>query len=432
MQVTFIWTLILSAIVVDEALPVRLREALRAQSETDGKDVMSRDEACNFDDHRSEGNSQGPRATSNTISEFVEDLKGRILSVSPWHRRPYAFEARHHCKDEPTLTEAFAMLDENTGGKITSKDVENDFDNELVGLRFFIKDGRVTHEVKKGRKEGILQARVGEYVALIQDLLNEVELPDMQFAVSLLDRSPGTAVALKTEGVPGQDLLMIPRSLVDWGKQSTSLVEESMKNPCSSKQTQAVFRGATTGGFQKWNASAPDHPLLTSDRRPLPRYEVAALSQDRPELLDAGFTTVVQADEPARFTEVLKKRGMLRDFLSDQDQRCYGAVVVVDGNSLPDRLPRQLAYGIPVVFLHEKADEFWYKELQAGTDYVQATTSTLAAVLEKLQARPDLSRCIGKNGQSFVLEHLSQSRLKCYLYKLLSEYGKRYQRSGSS
>ena len=74
-------------------------------------------------------------------------------------------------------------------------------------------------------------------------------------------------------------------------------------------------------------------------------------------------------------------------------QRCYAAVVVVDGYTVPDRLAKQFAYGIPVVFVRathpfhtwnpSPTAEFWYNELQEGTDYVAATQDTVEAVLAK-------------------------------------------------
>merc|ERR1712014_430838 len=92
---------------------------------------------------------------------------------------------------------------------------------------------------------------------------------------------------------------------------------------------------------------------------------------------------------------------LFRPFLSDAEQRCYAAIVVVDGTSEPWRLPNQLGYGVPVVFLRNRVssadniypapvvDEFFYPELRPGEDYIAADTNNLEAVLESLLAAGD-------------------------------------------
>jgi hypothetical protein len=365
------------------------------------------------------------------VSDVLRSIEHHTATLFAGRRSTRAFESRHQCGPEPTIDAAMSALDASTGGRVTPEDVNRAFMDESVGLHFAIRKGKLSYNVSSGKRHDILRDRVGAYASLLQDILNEVDLPDMEFAMSIMDRSAGPSFVFKTEGTPGKDLLLVPRSLADWGHLPQRLAAESMQKPCVHKKQTAIFRGATTGGKHRWNANVSEQHLLDFNGEPLPRYQVVALSRSRPDLLDAGFTRVVQADMPQLFLESLKAQGMMRDVLSDDEQRCHAAVVVVDGNSLPDRLPRQLAYGVPVVFLHEQIrhqqfDEFWYNELRPGVDYVRATPDTLSAVLEKLRARPDVARCIGQNGRRFVMKHLSESRLKCYSHRLLSEYAKRY------
>jgi len=389
-------------------------------------EVPMSDAACAFEAEASE-DSRSP------IAKAFRGMRDKILSVAQWEfaisRTSEAFESRHQCGPEPTLDAAFASLDAKIGGSINREDVIKASRNESIGLRFVVRDGVLSHYVSRGRKEAMVRARLPAYVSLLNDLLSEVELPDMEFAVSLLDRSPGSAHVFKTEGDPGKDLLFIPRSLSDWGRAARSLAEKYAREPCTRQHPQAVFRGATTGGRHVWNASASDRPLRAFDGSQLPRFDVVALSNERPDLLDAGFTEVVQSNEPKFLKQSLHAQGMMRGFLSDDEQRCFAAAVVVDGNSMPDRFPRQLAYGVPVVLVHRQSDEFWYKELRPGVHYLPATPGTLVEVLEKLRGKPELARCIGANGRRFLIDHLNENRLKCYLHRLLTEYSKRYKES---
>jgi len=71
-------------------------------------------------------------------------------------------------------------------------------------------------------------------------------------------------------------------------------------------------------------------------------------------------------------------------------------------------------------------DEFWYQELTPDVDYLLATSYNLETVLENLLRDPERRTLIGQSGKKFVQEHLSLDRLKCYLYQLVTEYGRRY------
>merc|ERR1712083_930858 len=130
--------------------------------------------------------------------------------------------------------------------------------------------------------------------------------------------------------------------------------------------------------------------------------------------------------------DLLQREGLMKPKLLDREQRCYAAVVVLDGNSLPDRLPYQLAYGIPLVFIRNEGrldpptNEFWYDELQNGTNFLTATVDTLEATLERLPKLPDRGAEIGRNSAAFTRDRLSEDRLMCYATKALTMYGERY------
>lgn len=184
-----------------------------------------------------------------------------------------------------------------------------------------------------------------------------------------------------------------------------------------------------------------------TDTIDFPRFRVASLSKRRPDLLDAGFNKVFgigdAKEDTTKMQRWLEGEGLWKGTLSDDEQRCYAAVAVVDGYTVPDRLAKQLAYGIPVVFVRaprpfhrwnpSPTKEFWYDELQNGTDYLTATLDTLEGVLEKLLAAPEATRdMLGRNSLRYVQQHLTEQRVVCYLTQALQMYAERYTRQPST
>jgi hypothetical protein len=193
---------------------------------------------------------------------------------------------------------------------------------------------------------------------------------------------------LRTEGRPGVDLLSIPRGLSDWGGKMRSTLDAE-PNASYSPKSFAVFRGHATGfGWRK---------------------AISELAQRRPDLIDAG-----SGDD---------------DWLTDEQQMRFQAIIAPDGNSIPDRLSRQLAYGVPVVFVHplESLNEFWYSELVPWVHYVPSSGQDLEMTLDSLRENPALAQQIGLNGKRFVEERLTEHRVRCYLYTFLQEYAARFE-----
>merc|ERR1712039_103827 len=125
----------------------------------------------------------------------------------------------------------------------------------------------------------------------------------------------------------------------------------------------------------------------------------------------------------------LRVRGMVDEKrMSDDEQTCYSAIIVPYGNSVADRLPRQLALGVPVIMMRDRTDvdEFWYEEVQNGTQWIEATPETLEVILEQLMSDQERQARIGDEARRFVEERFSERRLKCYVYRLLSRYAKEY------
>lgn len=304
---------------------------------------------------------------------------------------------------------------------------------------------------------------------MFAEILEDVQLPDMEMLLGCADHAYGEFGVLKGEGTPGRDLMITPRSLLsyhymtkrqDWGVDdevdrrledlwdlgkmapTTKSVAQDFSNVSTSV---AVFRGKANGGAAKWKEGASNLPLRAGDGNLTPRMAAAVLSKRRPDLLDAGFTDVSGMFEPQeKFQGALLREGFFRPQLTDEQQKQFETVLVIDGDTLPDRLPIQLSWGLPVVLVRNTVaqagpedrhlpdardvkDEFWYPELVSWEHYVLATPETLEHVLETLHAQPELRRRIGEKGKAFFDEHLHVERLKCHARQVLTEYAARYQ-----
>jgi hypothetical protein len=278
------------------------------------------------------------------------------------------------------------------------------------------------------------------YINLTEALLSEVDLPDMEFVVRAGDNTVGPLGALYSEGIVGEDLLLPGREFADGQRNGTTKSIRKGHQNCSVVHKGAVFRGQPSGtDFGDQNDSLP---LVDSLGLPSPRYEAVLLSKRRPDLLDAGFYRGVPDENILpNLAQQMRTGGLIKDSLNDEDQRCYEAIVVIDGASVADRLPNQLAYGIPLILVRNRQgrlgrrvnDEFYYPEMVDGVHYFSATPESLETVLEDVLALPAATRAeVGERGQQFVQDKLSDDRIRCYTYNLLTEYAARFheQRDG--
>lgn len=402
--------------------------------------------------------------TTVTASELMNSIRHekafRSVSVdstasfSAQERDPSEFLKRHGCKEEPTIKAVFKELDANYPDGVTDEVVLQQFE-ELgdLGFIFNISKDTLTYVTKPGSWSDTLDARAQQYQSMLQELLDEVRLPHMKFVLSLMDGAPGGQWVFRNEGFLGRELMILPRALLDWGADVADMVETTETVPCETISRKGVFRGATTGSGTEgwiWDGSRP-LPLRDPSGWVPPRYVAAELAKDHPDILDAGFTSVVGAGEHSEdLQEKMADANLIKDELDDDQQRCYAAVVVIDGNAQADRLPRQMAYGTATIVVHNSTrrwpdmysklthtkylpnignDEFWYGEPENGKHWLIVDVEHLEYTLRRVLANEKLRTELGRNSLAYVKERLTESRLKCYMYTLMSEYAKRYKKN---
>ena len=187
----------------------------------------------------------------------------------------------------------------------------------------------------------------------------------------------------------------------------------------------ALFRGSTTGGAA----------LNGTGHASSKRAKVVAFSLRHPELLDARFTTrggvgAVQAGAGTSSLEAeLLRRGMAERgaFLTWYDALRYRAALVVDGNTVADRLPFVMASATAVIKVDSPRREAFYSLLRPYEHYVpvRADLSDLEAQLRWALANETRLHAIARNGAAFALRHLSRRATLCHWTSLLLVYATR-------
>ncbi len=109
------------------------------------------------------------------------------------------------------------------------------------------------------------------------------------------------------------------------------------------------------------------------------------------------------------------------------EQLKFKMVVMVDGNSLPDRFAHQLALGSVILKQESQHEEFWYKDAIPWVHYIPVANdlSNLVQRIKEGLSNETLLRSISHAGSSLVRRKLGENQVQCLWLQLLqthSEY----------
>ena len=198
-----------------------------------------------------------------------------------------------------------------------------------------------------------------------------------------------------------------------WGlmlhKKINSLLQSS--RPWSSKISKAIWRGSTTG-----------QDSIVSDRslRKYTRFQLVSIAQKRQDLIDAGFTSVVQYALKNKQKFDLK----MSPSMTQEEQSMYKYIVIADGNSGTYSFYWVLASGS--VPLKQDSDYIQYfEEKEFGlSEYIHYVPikkdfSDLFEKIMWLQLNDDKAYEISRNAMKFAQEHFTYNSLKDQLINLV-------------
>lgn len=302
---------------------------------------------------------------------------------------------------------------------ITKEMIDSAFSGRKINtfslVRFTIKEGHITfsHDDKN-----LYSRHFKELLASIQKLNESVQLPDVDFIVSLEDGfegNPGVGpcfVFAKREDV--DSLILIPdiNALVGYGKLREIIPKTSLQIPWEKKIAKGFWRGSTTGG----------HSTL-SNWNDLARAKLVLLSLISPKDIDARFHKVVQCDP--EIPQLMKAKGMVSKSVSKPDHLKYKFLVDVDGNSCSFERYFWLLLSNSLVIKQLSPNIQWYYGGLEPYKHFVPVKKDLSDLMEKVkwaQENDSEARQIALNATEFVKENLTPEDTLVYFYLLLKEY----------
>lgn len=207
------------------------------------------------------------------------------------------------------------------------------------------------------------------------------------------------------------------KSLSDGARWLVRTGEQELAHWAAARRNRVLWRGAATG----------QGPSFSSDGRPVStRARAVQLSAKRPELLDARFAG---RDDDLRMTD--RERMRVRQlkwgadggasFLTWREMQQYRAVLILDGNTVADRLPFTMFTMTAVLKQESPLREAWYSQLVPYVHYVPVRHDLSDLEAQLAWALSNTSRLfdIARNGALLALRHLSRRAQLCHWSGLL-------------
>jgi hypothetical protein len=166
--------------------------------------------------------------------------------------------------------------------------------------------------------------------------------------------------------------------------------------------------------------------LSASDHEQLALFESSSwqklvrLSLEEPEILDARFTECWLDSAACKH---LQDSGMMGGSVSHVGQLQY-KMVVMDGNSLPDRFAHQMAMGNVILKQESPHEEFWYRDAIPWVHYIPVAhdLSNLVQRIKEGLANETLLLSIQEASTNLIREKVSDHNVECLWVQLLEMY----------
>jgi hypothetical protein len=264
-------------------------------------------------------------------------------------------------------------------------------------------------------------ARITCVVEVLEEMAKHLCLPDVDFLVSLWDSYDNPLFLEKTQcpvftickqkgnrwGVLYPEFRFFPyRQRTFNGIHSTIT-----RSPWKQKIDTAFWRGMTSGGY---------YSKYTWDLKP--RSRLVFLSKQRPDLIDAAFTSPYDLEDEVK--EWMKHYGLFQPWQYPTDNVKYKYLVSIDGNTFASNFWWQLLSNSVVLKSDSAFIEWFYKGVDAYVHYIPYALD-LSDFEEKIiwaRMHDGQVEHIAEEGRAFAKEHLSNEALIVYFYRLLLAY----------
>ena len=244
--------------------------------------------------------------------------------------------------------------------------------------------------------------KLQNFINLAAQQFNRLGYGNCRFAVQLHDESP-EEVAFRFDAPIEDDNkgLLIPDPYALGSDGFHSIRENVVPNlpPWKERLPMTIWRGASTGRGD----------LIQTTITTLPRYRLCQISLERPDLLDARFSTLVQAASSAAHDDLkdhLLRQGLLRRRLSPHDLALHRWIVEIDGNVNSWGLLWKLLSGSCILRVASTRRQWYHHQLKEWT-HVVPIRADLGDLKEKLDwCRGHIEQCerIALQGQQLALQ----------------------------
>ncbi len=285
-------------------------------------------------------------------------------------------------------------------------------------VHFCIRDNQV---FVSSLSENLEDVRISHVVEVLNDLARHVSLPNVDFLISLWDSYDHPLYLEKTycpvfticklrhnkKGVlfPEFRHFSYRKRLFD------DIVKTNDVCPWKTKIEKAFWRGMTSG----WNYTLYDWDLR-------PRSRLVLLSQLKPDLVDAFFTSAFSLD--LEIEEIMQSYHCFTSWEYPTSFVPYKYLVSIDGNTFASNFWWQLLSNSTVLKMDSDYLEWFYKGVLAFEHYVPFSDD-LGDFEEKvmwLRSHDGKAFQIAEKASLFAKEHLSNESLVVYFYRLLQAY----------
>lgn len=287
----------------------------------------------------------------------------------------------------------------------------------------------------EGSDRNIKDWYAGKFLVPLQEIHEISPLPDIDFIFTHFDvpyyyyqrlvggSLPGFNYALFCRAKDRFDnrIILMPDmyALNEYGSDKLQILSgrEKMRNHWNSKRQVVFFRGADNGVFDRINWRSCARPALV------------ALSLKYPDLIDARFTSLVGwNDKDSSIQDLMRKEGMLGEYVSLEDFSLYRYLIDVDGHTANTPRTALFLYSGSVLFKQTTDNILWfYSQLKPYIHYVPIAKD-LSDIITQIQwAKDHDEECKKMVDCAYDLaeEVLRQESVYLYFYRLLEAYSKK-------
>lgn len=249
---------------------------------------------------------------------------------------------------------------------------------------------------------------------MLYDLTNTITLPDVDFIFYSHDgywppEHIGPIFAI-TKPKNSQKIIAIPDFLsYELSKKIDDIVKFGNLNyPWQKKITKSFWRGSPSDIAIK--------PYCNS-----PRFKIVKKSFERPDLIDARFTSI------PKNVDLKIPLNYLGNFVSMEDHLMYKYQILVDGSAAPcPRILWQLATNSVVLKQESESIQWYYNALIPYVHYIpfKNDISDLVEKIEWAKNNDFICEEIARNANEFSNNNLKKADFLYYFYILFREYSK--------